>query len=300
MKTNHHHDPAGELIVLDRGERFRSVSSGDSAEIRVLLAHGENLSRAGLRMLLERETDITVAAEAASGEEAVALAKEVRPDVVLMGVHLSGLDALEATRRIIAQPELSRVEVLILSQDGRDEELFGALRAGASVFLMRDTEPAELLRGVRALAGGGVQLSPSVTRRLIDEFASQPTQQPSTPELFEELTAREREVVILVAEGLTNDEIAERLVVSPATTKAHVSRAMRKLHVHNRAKLVALAYQTGFAQPPGHREPAVAPPPSASDRSQARWFRELATGRSDPPRYDPSRRPVDGKREQLP
>jgi RNA polymerase sigma factor (sigma-70 family) len=293
MKMNYRHGSERDLVVLDRRDRFRSPGRDRRAEIRVLLAHGENLSRACLRALLERETDITVAAETASGDEAVALALEVRPDVVLMGVRVSGLDALEATRRIIAHPELSQVEVLILSQDGRDEELFGALRAGASVFLMRDTEPAELLRGVRALAGGGVQLSPSVARRLIDEFASQPAPQRSSPELFEELTAREREVVRLVASGLTNKEIAERLVVSPATAKAHVSRAMRKLHVHSRAKLVSLAYQTGFAQPPSRREPAGASPPPVSDRFQARWLHQLPTVQSDAPEDEPSRRAAD-------
>jgi DNA-binding NarL/FixJ family response regulator len=213
----------------------------------VLLADGEKLARAGLRELLERESDVEVVGEAASGREAVALASEIRPDVVLMNVRLPGLDAVEATRRITADPELSEVGVLILSEDERDEDLFGALRAGASGFLTRDTEPAELLRAVRALAGGGVQLSPSVTRRLIDEFASHPAPQRPTPEVFAALTVREREVVTLVALGLTNDEIAERLVVSPLTVKTYVSRSMVKLHVHDRAKLVALAYQTGFA-----------------------------------------------------
>jgi DNA-binding NarL/FixJ family response regulator len=202
-----------------------------------------------MRELLEEAGDIAVTGEAASGGEAVALASEIRPDVVLMNVRLPGLDGLEATRRIIADAELSQVEVLMLIKDERDEDLFGALRAGASGFLTMDTEPAELLRAVRALAGGGVQLSPTVTRRLIDEFASQPNPRRLTPELFEELTAREREVVALVASGLTNDEIAEQLVVSPATAKTHVSRSMVKLHAHDRAKLVALAYQTGFAQP---------------------------------------------------
>jgi DNA-binding NarL/FixJ family response regulator len=223
----------------------------------VLLADGEKLVRAGLRELLEEGGDIAVAEEAASGREAVALASEIRPDVVLMNVRLPGLDGVEATRLIIADPKLSGVEVLMLSDDEGDEQLFSAVRAGAKGFLIRDTEPAELLRAVRVLAGGGVQLSPSVARRLIDEVASQPDPQRVTPELFEELSDREREVVRLVALGLSNDEIAERLVVSPATAKTHVSRSMLKLHAHDRAKLVALAYQTGFAQPPRHPEPAA-------------------------------------------
>jgi DNA-binding NarL/FixJ family response regulator len=241
------------LIVLDRRARNRPA---DVATVRVLLADGEKLVRAGLRELLEGENDIAVAAEAASGCEAVALASEIRPDVAVMTIRLPGMDGLGATRRIMAQSQPSGVEVLILSEDEREEDLFAALRAGASGFLTRDTEPPELLRAVRVLARGGVQLSPSVTRRLIDEFASQPDPQRSTPELFEELTVREREVVTLVASGLTNDEIAERLVMSPATAKTHVSRSMVKLHAHDRAKLVTLAYQSGFTQPLRDRGPA--------------------------------------------
>jgi DNA-binding NarL/FixJ family response regulator len=240
--------PGGDVIVLDRRARNHAPEDNLPA-VRVLLADGEKLVRAGLRALLEEGGDIAVAEEATSGREAVALASEIRPDVVLMNVRLPGLDGLEATRRITTHPELSQVEVLLVSDDERDDDLFAALRAGASGFLTMDTEPAELLRAVRVLAGGGIVLSPSVTRRLIDKFASQPNPQRSTPELFEELTAREREVVALVASGLTNDEIAEQLVVSPATAKTHVSRSMVKLHAHDRAKLVALAYQTGFAQP---------------------------------------------------
>jgi DNA-binding NarL/FixJ family response regulator len=240
--------PGGDVIVLDRRARNRAAEDSFPA-VRVLLADGEKLVRAGLRELLEEGGGIAVAGEAASGREAVALAARIRPDVVLMNVRLPGLDGVEATRRIIADPELSEVEVLLLGEEERDEDLFVAVRAGASGFLTMDTEPAELLRAVRALAGGEVELSPSVTRRLIDEFASQPEARRSAPELFEELSVREREVVALVALGLTNDEIAEQLVVSPATAKTHVSRAMVKLHAHDRAKLVALAYQTGFAQP---------------------------------------------------
>jgi DNA-binding NarL/FixJ family response regulator len=236
----------GDVIVLDRRAHDRPADD-DSPAVRVLVADGERLVRAALRGLLEGGSDIAVAGEAASGGEAVALAREIRPDVVLMNVRLPGLDGLEATRRIIAESEHSQVGVLMLSDEDRDEDLFGALRAGASGFLTMDTEPAELLRAVRVLAGGGVELSPSVTRRLIDEFVYQHDPERATPELFEELTVREREAVALVALGLSNDEIAEQLMVSPATVKTHVGRAMMKLHAHDRAKLVALAYQTGFA-----------------------------------------------------
>lgn len=241
----------GDVIVLERRARARPA---EVSVVRVLLAYGERLVRAGLRGLLEGATGIVVAGEAASGDEAVALAGEVNPDVVVVDVRLAGLDGFEATRQITAGREFSQVEVLMLG-DGAREDLFGALHAGASGFLTMDSDPAELLRAVRVLAGGGMALSPGVTRRLIDEFASQPVPQRATPEPFEELTVREREVVALVASGLTNREIAERLVVSPATAKTHVSRAMIKLHVRDRAKLVALAYQTGFAQPPGERAP---------------------------------------------
>jgi DNA-binding NarL/FixJ family response regulator len=217
----------------------------------VVLADGDKLVRAGWRGLLERESDIEVTAEATGGHEAVALAREIRSGVVLMNVRLPGLDGVEATRRITGHPELSEVEVLVLSEDERDEDLFGALRAGASGFLTMDTGPTEVLRAVRAVASGGMHLSPSATRRLIDEFLSQHARQRSTLELFEKLSVREREVVALVALGLTNCEIADRLVVSPATAKTHVARSMVKLHVRDRPKLIALAYQTGFAQPPG-------------------------------------------------
>jgi DNA-binding NarL/FixJ family response regulator len=215
----------------------------------VLLA-GPALVRAAVRELLEQARDIAVAAEAATGPTAVRLATEVHPDVVLMSVRLARLDdGFEAARRITGDPELSRVQVLMLSYAEPDEGLCAALRAGASGLLTGDTEPAELLRAVRLVAGGGMQIPPDITRRLIDKFASQPTLQRSMPVQFEELTVREQEVVTLVARGLTNDEIAERLVVSPATAKTHVSRSMVKLQVRDRAKLVALAYQTGFAQP---------------------------------------------------
>ncbi|HWE13242.1 MAG TPA: response regulator transcription factor [Solirubrobacteraceae bacterium] len=219
------------------------------AAVRVLLADGEKLMRARLRKFLEAHRDIAVAAEAASGSEAVALATEIRPDVVVMNVRLPGLGGVEATRRITTHQDLSAPGVLILCDEDRDEELLAALRAGARGLLRRDTHAAELQRAVRVLAGGGVQLSPSLTRRLVDKFASQPQPRRTTPARLAELTAREREVVALVAQGLTNHEIAEQLVVGLATAKTHVSRSMLKLQARNRAQLVALAHQTGIAQP---------------------------------------------------
>jgi DNA-binding NarL/FixJ family response regulator len=249
MTKRRDRDSPGDLIVLD--PRAHGPSGGDpaSATFSVLVAEGEGLVRAGFRALLEGAPDIAVAGEAANGEEAIALASQTRPDVVLMDISLPRLGGVEATRRILADPQISHVKVVILSAGARDEDLFGALRAGASGFLVRDAEPVDLVRALRVVAGGEAQLSPSVTRRLIEEFASQPDPQRRAPEQLEELTAREREVMTLVAMGLTNGEIAERLVVSPATAKTHVSRTMGKLHARDRAKLVAVAYQTGFVQP---------------------------------------------------
>jgi DNA-binding NarL/FixJ family response regulator len=233
----------GDVIVLDRR------AARTSGVIRVMLAYGEGLVRAGFRALLEAEADITVSGEASNGEEALALAGDLRPDVVLMDIRLLAVDALEATRRILARADLSHVKVLMLGASESDDDLFGALRAGASGFLVKESEPVDLLRAVRSVAEGDALVSPSATRRLIDEFAAQPHPQRPVPAEYEELTAREREVVALVAIGLTNGEIAERLVVSPATAKTHVSRAIGKLRARDRAQLVALAYQSGLVQP---------------------------------------------------
>lgn len=235
-----------DLTVLDGGTLHRLRPAQSAPTIRVLLAEPLGLVRAGLRSLLERDHDIAVVGEAACGEEAVTLATETRPDVVLMDIELPGVGALEATRRIVADPNLSQVRVAILTADEHEDHLFGALGSGASGFLLLDTEPVELFRAVRVVAGGGVQLSPWATRRLLEEFASIPDPASSHLERFEELTVRERDIVLLVALGLTNGEIAQRLVISPATVKTHVSRAIVKLHARDRAKLVALAYQTGF------------------------------------------------------
>lgn len=243
---------SGDLTVLDGGALVRHGPrpAQTSRAVRVLLAESAGLIRAGLRTLLERENDIVVAGVASSGEDAVAMATDVVPDVVLMDIRVAGLSGLTATRQILADPNLAHVKVVILTADEREEDLYGALRSGASGFVLLDTEPAELVRVVRVVAAGGAQLSPWATRRLLEEFAARPEPQYSHPEVFDELTTRERHIVSLVALGLTNGEIAQRLVVSPATVKTHVSRAMLKLHARDRAKLVALAYQTGFVQLP--------------------------------------------------
>jgi DNA-binding NarL/FixJ family response regulator len=240
-----------DLTVLEGGALHRSRPAQTAPVISVLLAEGVGLVRAGLRTLLEREHDITVAGEAVCGEEAVALAIATRPDVVLMDIQVAGLAGLEATRRILsgpADPRLSPIRVVILTADEREDDLFDALRSGASGFVLLDAEPVELLRAVRVVAGGGAQLSSWATRRLLEEFASTPDSASYHLEQFEELTARERDIAFFVALGLSNGEIAKRLVISPATVKTHVSRAMVKLHARDRAKLVALAYQTGFVK----------------------------------------------------
>jgi DNA-binding NarL/FixJ family response regulator len=218
--------------------------------ITVVLADDQALLRAGIKALLDAEDGIQVVGEAADGAEAVRLVRDLRPDVVLMDIRMPGTDGLQATRDIVADPSLAGTKVVILTTFDLDEYVFEAVRIGASGFLVKDTEPAELLRGVRAVAGGDALLSPGVTRRLIGEFAtrSRPTAAPAADRLGG-LTEREREIVGLVGEGLSNDEIAARLVVSPATAKTHVSRAMVKLHVRDRAQLVVLAYESGLVTP---------------------------------------------------
>ncbi|TXL61855.1 response regulator [Aeromicrobium terrae] len=215
---------------------------------RVALVDDQALLRAGFKALIDAEDDLEVVGEAGDGEEAVALVRRTQPDVVLMDVRMPGVDGLEATRRITAEPSLSDVRVVILTTFELDEYVFEALRNGASGFLLKDTEPVDLLAGIRAVASGDALLSPSVTRRLISEFATR--SRPTAPTgALDVLTEREREIVALVGEGLSNDEIAERLVVSPATAKTHVSRAMIKLHARDRAQLVVLAYETGLVKP---------------------------------------------------
>jgi DNA-binding NarL/FixJ family response regulator len=216
--------------------------------IRVVLADDQALVRAGFRALLDAEDDIEVVGEAADGEEGVRLAADLRPDVVLMDIRMPGVDGLSATRRIATDERSADVRVVILTTFGLDEYVFEAIRSGASGFLVKDTEPAELVQAVRVVAGGEALLSPSVTRRLIAEYASR-AKEPAAADGLEELTDREREVVALVGEGLSNVEIAARLVVSPATAKTHVSRAMGKLRARDRAQLVVIAYESGLVRP---------------------------------------------------
>jgi DNA-binding NarL/FixJ family response regulator len=216
--------------------------------IRVLLADDQALVRAGFSALLDAQDDIEVVGEAFDGAEAVQLATQLKPDVVLMDIRMPGVDGLEATRRIGADPDLAAVRVIMLTTFDLDEHVFEALSSGASGFLVKDTEPTELLRAVRAVVAGDALLSPRVTRRLIEEFAIR-AKTPTRGPALDLLTEREREVVGLVAEGLSNDEIAGRLFMSAATARTHVSRAMIKVGARDRAQLVVFAYETGLARP---------------------------------------------------
>jgi len=216
--------------------------------IRVLLADDQALVRAGFRALLDAQDDIEVTGEAADGDEAVQLAARLRPELVLMDIRMPGRSGLDATRAITADPRLTGVRVLVLTTFDLDEYVFDALRAGASGFLVKDTEPVDLLAAIRAVARGEALLSPGITRRLIEEFAAR-AKEPAADKRLDPLTPREREILTLVGEGLSNDEIAERLVVSPHTAKTHVSRTMSKLRARDRAQLVIHAYETGLVRP---------------------------------------------------
>jgi DNA-binding NarL/FixJ family response regulator len=215
--------------------------------IRVVLADDQALVRAGFRLLLDTEDGFEVVGEAGDGAAAVRQAHEHRPDVVVMDIRMPGTDGLAATRQICA--ELPDVKVLVLTTFNVDEYVFEALRSGASGFLLKDTDPVELLHALTVVAEGEALLAPSVTRKLIEEFANRPEHRRPDPKALRELTAREREILALVAAGMSNEEIAEHLVISPATSRTHVSRVMTKLGARDRAQLVVLAYESGLVSP---------------------------------------------------
>ena len=215
--------------------------------ISVALADDQALVRMGLRVLIESEDDLRLAGEADNGRDAVALARRTRPDVILMDIRMPGLDGIGALRQITADPSCAGVRVIMLTTFETDEYVFDALQAGAAGFLIKDSEPADMLRAVRLVAAGESLLSPSVTRRVISSFTARSALRRPHPRLTE-LTEREREVLGLIGEGLSNAEIAERLVVSHATARTHVSRAMVKLGARDRAQLVVIAYQSGLVR----------------------------------------------------
>jgi DNA-binding NarL/FixJ family response regulator len=217
--------------------------------VRVVLADDQALVRAGFRVLLDTEDGYEVVGEAADGTAAVAAARATRPDVVVMDIRMPGVDGLMATREITADPDLAEVKVLVLTTFDLDEYVFEALRSGAAGFLLKDTEPVELLRALTVVAAGEALLAPTVTKRLISEFVARPEHRRPAANALRELTDREREVLALVAGGMSNDEIAAHLVISPATARTHVSRIITKLHARDRAQLVVLAYESGLVTP---------------------------------------------------
>ncbi|MFD1150039.1 response regulator [Saccharothrix hoggarensis] len=216
--------------------------------IRVLLVDDQPLLRSGFRALLDVEDDIEVVAEAADGREGLALAREHLPDIALVDIQMPVMDGIETTRQIAADPALARVHVVILTNYGLDQHVYDALRAGAAGFLVKDIEPEDFLHAVRVAARGDALLAPSITRKLIDRYVTEPPHASAGPNA-DGLTNREREAVVLVARGLSNDEIADRMVISPLTAKTHVNRAMTKLHARDRAQLVVLAYESGLVTP---------------------------------------------------
>ncbi len=224
------------------------MSPDATSPIKVLVADDEGLVRSGFKVLLDLEDDITVVGEAKTGAEAVELARATRPDVILMDIRMPQLDGIEATREIAKTPGLQQVRVLILTTYDTDAYVFEALQAGASGFMLKDAGPAELLHAVRVVAGGDALLAPSITRRIIAQFTAGRIATRSAEDRLAPLTPREREVLALVGEGMTNEEIGAKLFLSPATARTHVSRAMTKLGARDRAQLVVIAYQTGLVQ----------------------------------------------------
>lgn len=219
--------------------------------IRVLLVDDQPLIRSAFRALLDLEDDIEVVAEAGDGGEGLTLIRHHRPDIALIDIQMPIVDGIEATRRIAADPALSAVHVVILTNYGLDEYVYDALRAGAAGFLVKDIHPQDFLHSLRVAARGDALLAPAITRRMIDRYLTRTPRSADTRAL-QELTNREREAVSLVAHGLTNDEIADHMVISALTAKTHINRAMTKLHVRDRAQLVVLAYESGLVIPRGH------------------------------------------------
>ncbi|MCX4679697.1 response regulator transcription factor [Streptomyces sp. NBC_01433] len=225
--------------------------------VRVLLADDQALLRTGFRLLIESAPDLTVAGEAVNGDQAIDLALRLRPDVVLMDIRMPGTDGLEATRRICAHPDTAGTRVLVLTTFDLDEYVYAALRGGASGFLLKDILPADLLTALRVVASGDALLAPTVTRRLISEFAGRHEPRPRLAQELSGVTPREREVLRLVARGLPNRVIAEHLGLSIATVKTHVRRLLAKLHAHDRAQLVVIAYETGLVSATGGNAPSA-------------------------------------------
>lgn len=253
------------------------LSVYDGGPQRVVIAEGQGLVRAGLRILLERQDDMVVVADAATAEEAVGATRASNPDVVLMDLDLPGSGGIEATRRIFEQMPDGAIRVVMLMTSQSDEAVFDALRVGATGLLLKDADPDDLVAAVRVVARGDALLAPGLASRLVADFMSRPERLRATPEELDELTAREREVVSLVACGLSNEEIAEHLVVTRATAKTHVSRALCKLHARDRAQLVVLAYEAGLVRP--GQPVAAAPERAAAPSPIARFGRYGPRGR---------------------
>lgn len=225
------------------------MTTGSDRPIRVLLVDDERLVRSGFRLLIDVEEDVEVVGEGTNGAEAVELARSTRPDVVLMDIRMPKLDGIQATRQIAATPGLQQVRILILTTYDTDAYVFEGLQAGASGFLLKDAGPAELLHGIRVVAAGDSLLAPRITRRLISQFTAQRTASKEAEARLAVLTDREREVLALVGQGMSNDQIGAALFLSPATARTHVSHAMVKLAARDRAQLVVIAYQTGLVSP---------------------------------------------------